>query len=245
MEIVKGRYGECRFCDNMDPEFGLPSLEEKSWDLCLTDPPYNVNFTSKSQQKRYWTNLENRSLPEKQEYKDMIEDYDAFCISFYENIIRVSNRLIFSPGIKYFGWWLQHYPPKDWGIHYKRNGKGCSHIFQFTKKEPYLFYGKFKSFQFLGDVWDFYIMNGFLDKDHFEHPSPKPLDLWLYFITSIQPISVIDPFLGSGTTAEVCESLKIPWLGYEIMEAYKPDIEKRIKRGIEKSKQTNLEAFFT
>ena len=48
-----------------------------------------------------------------------------------------------------------------------------------------------------------------------------------------KPISnIIDSFLGSGTTAQVCEELGIPWHGYEISEDYIPDIKKRIKQGI-------------
>jgi DNA modification methylase len=47
----------------------------------------------------------------------------------------------------------------------------------------------------------------------------------------LKPKSVLDPFLGSGTTAEVCSQLKVSWLGFEIKVEYKADIEKRISFG--------------
>ena len=68
------------------------------------------------------------------------------------------------------------------------------------------------------------------------HSSSKSVELFFVIILQMKPTSVIDPFLGSGTTAEVCESLGIPWVGFEIMEEYRLDIEKRIARGISKKK---------
>ena len=43
MKIIEGNFGRCIFVDNMDAEYGLPSLADKSWDLCLTDPPLESN----------------------------------------------------------------------------------------------------------------------------------------------------------------------------------------------------------
>ena len=48
----------------------------------------------------------------------------------------------------------------------------------------------------------------------------------------MKPVSVIDPFIGSGTTAEVCIKLGIPYIGYEINPIYKHDIDIRINSGI-------------
>ena len=80
------------------------------------------------------------------------------------------------------------------------------------------------------------------------HPCPNNPKLYRSLILDSKFHSVIDPFLGSGTTAAVCEELGIKWLGYEIMEEYSHDIEKRIQLGIKahesyiksKKKQTSL-----
>jgi len=39
-------------------------------------------------------------------------------------------------------------------------------------------------------------------------------------------------FLGSGTTAQVCESLGIRWVGFETNLQYRRDIRNRIREGM-------------
>ena len=65
----------------------------------------------------------------------------------------------------------------------------------------------------------------------------------LILLEDLKPKSVIDPFMGSGTTAEVCLKLGIPYCGYEKEIIYKQDIDKRIKRGIQFKGQTKLDLF--
>lgn len=49
----------------------------------------------------------------------------------------------------------------------------------------------------------------------------------------VVPQLVLDPFMGSGTTAEVAESLGRDWVGYELNENYRPLIEERTRmRGL-------------
>jgi site-specific DNA-methyltransferase (cytosine-N4-specific) len=55
------------------------------------------------------------------------------------------------------------------------------------------------------------------------------------------PAIVLDPFMGSGTVAQVAESLNRNWIGCELNEAdYRPLIEKRIAVGHEKGRQEKL-----
>ena len=42
-------------------------------------------------------------------------------------------------------------------------------------------------------------------------------------------IGVIDPFLGSGTTAVACAELGVPFIGYEIVEGYAEMAIERVK----------------
>ena len=232
MKIIKGNYGECRFCDNMDEEFGLPSLEEKSWDLCLTDPPYNVNAKGNSQKTH---KNEKWKTPTKIDYDDNIEDFKEFNMNWINNCLRISKGLIFTPGNVNLQFWFQQTNPRDILFHRKPNGAGITSMCFQNRCEIILCYGIFNR-KFLRNIYSIYLRNGFLREDTFLHPHPKSLELYRAIIKDAIPQSVIDPFLGSGTTAEVCESLGIPWLGFELMEDYAPDIEKRIQRGIIKKK---------
>jgi DNA modification methylase len=62
------------------------------------------------------------------------------------------------------------------------------------------------------------------------HPTEKPVALLEYLLrTYTNPGDlVLDPFLGSGTTAVAAEALGRRWLGSEIVEEYRQHIERRL-----------------
>jgi DNA modification methylase len=62
------------------------------------------------------------------------------------------------------------------------------------------------------------------------HPTVKPLALIHYLIKLITPPggTILDPFLGSGTTAVAATQLGHPWIGCELTEDYWPIIQARI-----------------
>ena len=62
------------------------------------------------------------------------------------------------------------------------------------------------------------------------HPTTKPLELvkeLIYFYSDENDL-VLDPFLGSGTTALACEKLNRRWIGIEISEEYCEIASKRL-----------------
>lgn len=67
------------------------------------------------------------------------------------------------------------------------------------------------------------------------HPMQKPLAL-INRLLLVNASTVMDPFLGSGTTAIACERLKRQWIGIEIIEKYCEMAAKRIEREIEQLK---------
>jgi DNA modification methylase len=226
MKILKGNYGECRFCDNMDPDHGLPSLEEKSWDLCLTDPPYGYKIQDNKGM------IGGSNLAKNKEYP--ITKNDIFTIDQFNECKKLSNEQII--------WGMNHYdflPITTSVIVWDKKKKNGWHN-DFGDGE--LAWGSFKTsirifrYRWMGCLRE-------KDAEKRDHPFQKPVALWKWIIGLYKPKTILDPFLGSGTTAEVCESLGIPWLGFEIMEEYAPGIEKRIKRGIKKKSQQSLNAF--
>jgi site-specific DNA-methyltransferase (adenine-specific) len=63
------------------------------------------------------------------------------------------------------------------------------------------------------------------------HPTVKPLALMRYLIKLVTPPGgiVLDPFLGSGTTAVAATLEGFDWIGCEMTEDYWPIIEARVK----------------
>ena len=110
MKILKGNFGECRFCDNMDETYGLPSLEAKSWDLCLTDPPWLVNYKIESMNLRRGNVADIEvDCSKKQNYKD---DYsDEWQLIWFNKILNLCNCVINCVGRRKEYWWIRNTEP--------------------------------------------------------------------------------------------------------------------------------------
>lgn len=224
-----------KYIDCMDEDEGLPSLSDNSIDLCLTDPIHNINFKGYHDSKTHYT-LSKRTL-----FNDKITNYREWCVSWFTEVKRICNRIIFTCGLKNLKIWYS-IDDFDLAIWYSPEKQGSSLNSRLNKFEPILTYNirspnrlKNNHFKFFKDG-----KHGFFNRKGFEiiHPTAKPVDLYYYLISSVKAYSVIDPFLGSGTTAEVCKELDIPWLGYEIEKDYKKDIDMRLDNIINKNENS-------
>ena len=125
MKIIKGNYGECRICDNMDEIQGLPSLEEKSWDLCVTDPPYNTGIDKPSGLGESPKTYQDQTTF----YTDNNPEYYNYCKQWIGECLRIANQTVFTPGNTNLKWWMRNYDPYDVLVWYKKNsqtgGKGA------------------------------------------------------------------------------------------------------------------------
>ena len=65
------------------------------------------------------------------------------------------------------------------------------------------------------------------------HPAPFPLELAARCIQSVGSGPVLDPFMGSGTTAVAAEQFGMEWIGIEISDEYAAMAEQRIAASVE------------
>lgn len=69
------------------------------------------------------------------------------------------------------------------------------------------------------------------------HPTQKPIEIMMWCLSFFPKANVIlDPFIGSGTTAIACERLGKKWIGIEIEEKYCEIASQRITREIQQIK---------
>jgi site-specific DNA-methyltransferase (adenine-specific) len=70
------------------------------------------------------------------------------------------------------------------------------------------------------------------DPEREDHPTQKPLELMERIIKVSSPVNgiVLDPFMGSGTTAVACIKLNRSYVGFEINSNYCEIIKKRIEK---------------
>ena len=76
----------------------------------------------------------------------------------------------------------------------------------------------------LGDVWKI------PQEKKNEHPAPFPVELVSRCIESVDEGLVLDPFMGSGTTAIAAESNNRPWVGIDISQKYCDMAKHRIQK---------------
>lgn len=196
-ELVTIYHGDCRDV--------LPTLESGSVDLVLTDPQYNVGF-------EYESNADNASP----------EDYFSDVRIWLSECSRVTcGPMVIFTGAVNLQAWLSFAKPRwimAWtkGNSHSRNRIGKPDGFQ--QWEPILVFGRAK--KCVGSDWIHCPIVG--DSSAYQHPCPKPVPLFRRIIGdfTVSGDSVLDPFLGSGTTAVAAKMLGRRCIGIEIEERY-------------------------
>jgi len=215
-----------KYIDCMDEKEGLPSLPDKSIDLSLTDPPFNINL-------KEGTTINKDKIF----YSDNKKDYWNWCKEWFNELNRICSGVIIYIMKKHLPNWINIRKPRDYAFVIKRNAQSGGSRSYWQRVSILLFYGKTNKIK--EDYFETYSFSGFL-REGFIHPCPLIPSFWNNLISQLKTNSVIDPFMGSGTTAEICTKLGIKWFGYEINEVYKQDIELRLKNCKKEPKQIEL-----
>lgn len=200
---------------NIDCIDYMKNMPDKSFDFCITDPPYGVNlkYNSYDDTLANWYNLMNKFIPE---------------------ITRVCKMVIFpSCSINKLKWIYDNYPP-DWLISWNKGSTGHAAYIGFNSWEPLLVYGKLKKLY----LHDSFNVSPTVSMGDFNHPCPKPIKYYTHFLSKLpKGLKIIEPFLGSGTCAIACHDYNFDLVGCEIDKNY---YESAIKRYNNKIKQQKL-----
>ena len=211
----------------------LPKLKEKSIDLVITDPPYFLGFTS------YAKNTTNRQdwgnhtllipLFEKlfSEFARLLKD-DGRLLMFTDwrtyptlyltasKFMKISNLICWD-----FGWIKA-------GTQFRFTHELILHATMIKTPPP-----RNRS---TSDVWRIKPVNYTTERNH---PAEKPTDLIDFMLEqcAFEGMTVLDPFLGSGTTAISCKEHGLKCIAYEINTNYYNLAKKRVeatKAGVKK-----------
>ena len=201
----------------------MKQFPDKHFDLCLTDPPYGINYLSHRTDNH--SKLENDGLKEWQEmlpkmlaeFKRILTDNGCCCCCCCCGGGKTPVTAIFTiEAIKHFNLIQTVVWRKFIGLGW-RYRPSYENIVVLSKTEnDYSFYDTSKSCSNVIEGINQDIPNSE------EHPTQKPVTLMARFleIHSKENDLVIDPFLGGGTTAVACEKLNRRWVGIEISEKY-------------------------
>ena len=236
MELNKIYLGDCYEL--------IKEIPDKSIDLIYTDPPYEMSSGGGGHSA-----LSKRIL--KTNYVDIVEIRNGIDYSILDEFCRVLKKIYvyiwcskdqILPYMKYFIddkkclfdvlFWGKTNPTPATNNLYLNN---VEYLLVFRENGTY--YAKeyeLKSKYYISPL-------NVVDKDDYDHPTIKPLELVKRHIlnSSKENDIILDPFLGSGTTCVAAKELGRQYIGIEINEKYY-NIAKDRLNGINQKGQTSL-----
>lgn len=187
-------------------------------DLVLTDPPYNaVNIGPNERTYEHHEVLSD-------------EEYERFCQEWFALAGKLTDRLVFTSGIKYA--WL--YPAPLWVLcWHKPSGVAYNRMRGLNAWEPVLVYG-YPPKKWRGQDYFRQDPLNFSKGPERDHPCPKPITLyrWLVENASLEGELILDPFMGSGTTLRAAKDLGRKAIGIESEERYCEIAAKRMAQAV-------------
>ncbi len=186
-------------------------------DAVVTDPPFGINY-------KY--NLYNDT---KENLISLIKPLEIF---IKDNTLRAAILC----GITQ----IHLYSQPNWIAAITWNTTGQFGKLGYTQWMPVLFYGDdvkgFGNVEGVVTKSDLYQISGgggvgFARDENIDHPCPKPLNImnWAIKRFSLSGETILDPFMGSGTTGVACVKLGRKFIGIELDEKYFDIACKRIE----------------
>ena len=203
----------------------MPELTEM--DVVITDPPYGVGLTGKTQLLKAKTVKQHKPSAL---YDDNEKYIRTLIIKSIPLSLKLTKRGAVFTGNRIF----DAYPkPLSVGCVFEPAGAGLD-PWGFTTTSMIFYYGKDPYLQKgLGSRPNGFKGNASASED-FGHPSTKPL-YWMEWIverTSLFDETVLDPFMGSGTTGVACEKLGRKFIGIEKVPKFFDIACKRIEEAV-------------
>lgn len=235
---------------NMDCLEGMKQIPDGAIDLCVTDPPYELEtsgggiFDARDAYKAYGGHNPRKIM------KNIANITDGFDEMILNEVCRVLRK------INIYLWCSQKQIPKY--IDYFVKDRGCNwDLLTWHKTNPvpacgnkylsdteYLLFFRERGVPLFGTFFTkkkYWLQKSNTDENKkYGHPTVKPINMieTLIINSSKEGQIILDPFMGSGTTAVAAMRKNRYFIGFEIDKGY---YEKSLKRIEEEEKQLNIE----
>lgn len=187
----------------------MKNFPDKSFDLVLTDPPYGMNFQSNHRFKKH----------------DKIAGDDAFPLEALDECFRLARKAVYV-----FCRWdnLNELPPPKSVLAWVKNNWSMGDLEHEHGRqwEAIAFYPQAEH-KFIKRIPD--VIHAQRTGNVF-HPTEKPIELMRILIAANEGDSILDPFMGSGTTLVAAKYLNRNATGIEISEKYCEIARKRLSQ---------------
>jgi site-specific DNA-methyltransferase (adenine-specific) len=201
----------------------IKELPDKSVDLIVTDPPYLIENTKAGGGSELSKSIQN--MNNELANGTLTQGVDEKILDDFMRVMKVPNIYIWCNHkqipmyLTYFV--IRHKCSFDILIWHKHNATPLFCNKYLTDKEYCLYFRKGgycnpQSYEDAKTIFEQPI--NIKDKNFFEHPTCKPLNIIKTLIqnSSKENDIVLDPFMGSGTTAVACEETGRQYIGFEI-----------------------------
>lgn len=223
-------YSECYAQPFFNLLFGdgfqlIKSLPDNSVDLIVTDPPYGINLT-----KGY-----------KSGSTELVQGDDGFTVMFFlDDIMREYKRVLKPNSALYIFtrfdvmpyWWIKlknYFDAKNQIVWFKGGGGMGDLKGNFSYNYESIMFATNGKHQIRGkrdgSVWQI----GKCKQEYHETQKPVELIEKILLHSSDEGMTVLDPFMGSGTTGVACRNLNRNFIGIELNEDYFNTAKKRIE----------------
>jgi len=189
-------------------------MDGQKADICLTDPPYGIAATKNSKG--------NYDI-----FEDTLENVIELSKKWLPIARQICKVVVFSSGVT--RQWI--YPEPDWVLSWFYGGGQLRSQWGFNCWQPFLAYGKDPSLASTNgcrpDAIDLNVPSNASD---INHPCPKPVKLWIWFIERLSFKNTdlfYEPFSGSGTTIIATQQTNRKCYAMEISPQY---VDVAIKR---------------
>ena len=221
----------------------MRDMPDESIDLIVTSPPYNIkNSTGNGLKDGRGGKWKNAALVKGYSTYDDNMPYDKYVL-WQRNCLTEMFRLLKDDGAIFYNhkWRVQAgllqdrteivsgFPVRQIIIWRRKGGINFNPGYFLPTYEVIYMIAKqkfklVKGANSYGDIWEF------TQEMKNSHPAPFPVALINRIISSTTAQIVMDPFIGSGTTAVVAMGLKRDYIGIEIAHEYCKMAEERIER---------------
>lgn len=227
----------------------IKTIPDKSIDLVVTDPPYEVAINGGS---FYDSKSENyRATQYSKEIKGISDGFTPEILNEIVRVLKKVNVYFFCSQKqipKLLDYFLNNYSNKDHELYHRKINwnlliwsktnpiPACGNKYLsdaeyilFFREQGVKVYGNYetKKTHYETPLW-------VQDKKLYNHPTCKPVFMLKNFIinSSQENEVVLDPFMGSGSTGEAAIKLNRKFIGFEIDEQYFETAKKRVENAI-------------
>lgn len=229
---------------NMDCLEGMKQIPERSIDLVVCDPPYLIGnqgggFWSKAKEGNHYNARGTRKGMDKlNDIKDGIGE--IFLDKICQTMKRINIYIFCSQ--KQIPQYIDYFVNKrqcNWNLlswHKTNPIPACGN--KYLNDTEYILFFREKGVKLFGSYQSkrtFYTtLRNQQDNIRYGHPTVKPCQIIQNFIVNSSNIgeTILDPFIGSGTTAVACIKENRNYIGFEINKEYFTNAQKRIDEEI-------------